>query len=268
MVTHNTTSEPGYQTRALTRALDILDSFVANKQPVSLATLHHSLGLPKSTIVRLAGVLQQHHYLRKREDGYELGPRLLELGWLYLQSHGVFDFVNPVLQRLRDEARETVCFATLVGSDVVHVDVVPSPNPVHFRTDVGSRTHAHSSALGKAILAMLEDSEVREIVGVGPYLRLTGNTLVTWDALEAELATTRTRGYALDDEESVTGLRCIGVAAEAPVMGKVAISISSSPDAIPDERLPQLADLLKRARADLVDVLRQAGGGGVRGSGT
>jgi IclR family transcriptional regulator, acetate operon repressor len=252
--------EVGYQTRALTRALSILDAFDGDSEALSLATLHQSLGLPKSTIIRLATVLEQYGYIRRRDDGYELGPKNLELGALYLRRHGVLDIVRPVLETLRDELGETICLASLSGPDVLHLDVVPSLRPIHYRTDVGSRAPAHSTALGKAILSTMDEHQVDEVLGAPPYRVLTPNTLVERAALLTELEASRARDYSVDDEESSLGLKCVGIAAEAPLLGTIAISASSSPLSITDSAIPHVAAALVQARNDVVSALERATG--------
>jgi IclR family acetate operon transcriptional repressor len=253
-------ADVGYQTRALTRALTILGAFTSNSQALSVATLHESLDLPKPTIIRLAGVLEQYGYLRRRDGGYELGPKTLELGALYLRRHGILDIVRPVLERLRDEVSETICLASLSGPDVLHLDVIPSLRPIHYRTDVGSRAPAHSTALGKAILATLDEDQVDKVLGHPPYRALTPNTLTERPSLLKEIELTRRRGYSLDNEESELGLKCVGISAVAPLLGTIAISASSSPSSITDKTSRPLAAALTRAGDEVVTALEQATG--------
>ena len=238
----------GYQTRALKRALMILEEFNGDSHPISLASLQRSLDLPKPTILRLASLLEEFGYLRRRDGGYELGPKNLELGSLYLRRHRIVDVVRPILEHIRDKLTETVCLATIAGHEVLHLDVIPSLHPIHYRTDIGSRAFAHTTALGKAILATLDESQLESVVGSPPYVALTRNTLITRAALVADLKAIRRRGYALDNEESSLGLRCVGVAAVAPVLETVAISVSASPSTITDKAIPGLVAELTWAR--------------------
>jgi IclR family acetate operon transcriptional repressor len=253
-------AEVGYQTRALTRALTILDAFGGDHEALSVATLHQSLKLPKPTIIRLAGVLEKYGYLRRLDGGYELGPKTLELGALYLRRHGVLDIVRPILERLRDEVGETICLASLSGPDVLHLDVIPSLRPIHYRTDVGSRAPAHSTALGKAILATLNEDQMNEVLGPPPYRALTPKTHTDRSSLLNEVELTRRRGYALDNEESALGLKCLGIAVVAPMLGTVAISASSSPASINSKTSRALSRALGQAGEEIVHALARATG--------
>ena len=156
------------------------------------------------------------------------------------------DVVRPVLESLRDEIGETVCFACLSGSDIVHLAVVPSRHPIQYRTDIGSRAPVHATALGKAILARMDERRVDEVMGDPPYESFTANTLTDRSSLTEDLEATRSRGYSLDLEESMPGLRCIGVALRKPLIGDVAISVSASSLSMTDERIPTFAEAILR----------------------
>ena len=241
------TAQIGYRTRALKRALMILEEFKGDSEPISLARLQRSLDLPKPTIVRLAALLEEFGYLRRRDGGYELGPKNLELGSIYLRRHRIVDVVRPILEHIRNRLTETVCLATISGHDVLRLDVIPtSTDPTS--TDIGSETFAHTTALGKAILSTIDEAELEGVIGRPPYAALTRNSLITRSGLVADLRATRKRGYALDNEESSLGLRCVGVAAVAPVLETVAMSVSASPSTITDRAIPRLVAELSWAR--------------------
>jgi IclR family acetate operon transcriptional repressor len=118
---------------------------------------------------------------------------------------------------------------------------VPSTHALKMASEVGERTLVHVSALGKCLIAW-DGPERLDAVMAGPGLPgLSPRTLTTRAAFEEELATVRAQGYALDDEESLEGLRCVG----APVRGVGssvigAISVSGPVDRVSRDRLPQI----------------------------
>ena len=69
--------EPGYHTRALVRALSILDIFSSERRPLAVKDLHLLLDLPKPTVSRLAAVLERFGYLIRREQTYMLGTEVV-----------------------------------------------------------------------------------------------------------------------------------------------------------------------------------------------
>jgi DNA-binding IclR family transcriptional regulator len=233
------------------RALLILDQFNEDSELLSLSDLQRAVGLPKPTILRLTGLLELFGYVQKTELGYELGQKNFILGSLYSRSHRISEFFRPILERVRDASTETVCLATLSGRDVVHLAVIPSLHPVHYRTEVGSRAPAHTTALGKAILATLLDGQLDRVLGDPPYPCPTKKAITTRAELTRELKRTRERGFATDDEESTMGLRCVGIAAVTPLLGTVGISVSGSPAAMTDAALRQIVGSLLEARGEI-----------------
>jgi IclR family acetate operon transcriptional repressor len=204
----------GYQTRALARALAILDAFTIEEPALTTKDLHLRLDLPKPTVSRLASMLELHGFLRRADGAYELGPKTFELGSLYVRQHRVFERFRLPLKRLSAESKQTTCLAELAGFSIVHLLVMRSPMPVHYVTETGSRAPAHATGLGKALLASIEAEEVERLLGDGGLEPFTRNTICDRDELFAELDRIRKRGYAVDNEEYAAGLKCLAIAIE------------------------------------------------------
>lgn len=140
----------------------------------------------------------------------------------------------PHLQVLRDEFDESVNLAILDGAYVVYVERLVGTRALGVRTEVGKREPAHSTALGKAILSCLTKAEVKTFVKQHGLPQVTSHTITSSDRLCLELDKTRERGFAIDNEESELGERCVA----APIfdhVGRVAAAVSVS---APILRLP------------------------------
>src|SRR4051812_6571661 len=209
-------SETGYQTRALVRALSILDVFGAERRPLAVKDLHRLLDVPKPTISRLATVLDRFGYLSRRGQAYVLGPKLLELGSLFAGQDGLIELSRQPLEDASADAHETTCLGVLKGADVMHVVVVPSSRPVHYVTNTGSLAPTHSTGLGKALLADLDQVALKAQLAALSLRRYTTKTITDPKRLRRELASIRRRGYAVDDEETAIGLRCVAMAVRLP----------------------------------------------------
>jgi DNA-binding IclR family transcriptional regulator len=119
---------------------------------------------------------------------------------------------------------------------------------------VGRRLPAHTTSLGKALLAERDDREVRAMLP-GELVQLTPHTLADHDALAADLAATRARGYAIDHEENVVGLRCFGAALRYQSPARDAISCSVPVARLTPGREEQIVQALLTARERLERVL-------------
>ncbi len=220
---------PQYQVRALERALDLLDAFSLAEPELSFTDLIERNGLSKGTAVRLLSVLERRGLLERSPDTdrYRIGLRAFELGSIYIQSLQLESVSHPFLKELAETCGQSANLGILDQGEVVHLAVVPASRPIHFSVRSGQRDAAHSSGLGKVLLAALTDAALRDVIATRGLAYRTPNTITTPDALRTALDEVRTQGYAIDDEESVTGLTCIA----APFFddrGRVAGAVSIS----------------------------------------
>jgi len=216
-----------YQVQVLDRAVVILDTLAAVGGDLSLFELSERLDLHKSTIHRLLMVLERHRLVERHPESgkYGLGLKLFELGQNAFARLGIGDRAHPHLERLASEAGETAHLCTLDDGEVLYLEKVEPSRTVRVPSGVGHRNPAHCTAVGKALLADLEDAELDAIIRRRGLRQYTPNTITSAAVLRRELRTIRERGYAIDDEEIEEGLRCVG----APVRdhsGRVVASMS------------------------------------------
>jgi DNA-binding IclR family transcriptional regulator len=225
----------------LERAVDILQVLAEDSRELSAAEVAERLSLHKSTIHRLLTVLDQHRLIRRNgETGrYSLGLRLFEFGTRAVRGLQLRDTAQPHLDQLARETGETAHICVFDRSEMVSIAYAEGPRSLRMPATVGRRTPAYCSAVGKAMLAFLPKSVIDVVGSLRPF---TEKTLVTREALLADLRQVRIRGYAVDNEEVEEGLRCVG----APVWnytGEVvaAISVAGPAFRITKSRVPAVA---------------------------
>jgi DNA-binding IclR family transcriptional regulator len=267
------TNKSPYKVQVLDRALAALAILANRSSESSLVELCTELRLHKSTVHRLMMVLEQHRLVVKNpETGrYRLGLKLFELGSKALDGIDLRGRARPYLDRLQQQFGETVFFCILDDGQVFYVEKVESQQSVRTACTVGSRAPAYCTAVGKAMLAELSDSEVSTIVRRWGLKAVTPNTITTAAALKSELRTVRSRGYAIDDEEKEQGLRCVSAAVRGH-SGKLfaAMSISGPAFRMTKERIPEVGQAVMRAANELsaelgyegvtLEVVRRAAG--------
>jgi IclR family acetate operon transcriptional repressor len=215
-----------YQTRSLLRALDILESFSVERATISVGDLSASLDIPKPTVSRLASALEERGFLRRSGRAYQLGPKAFELGAVFAKHAAVGEGAQELLTELAEETLQTACIGVRSRLTVIHITVATPPRPVYHVTEVGGLSLAHATGLGKAMLARLNGDELDALLAATNLVRLTENTICDPDALREELSAVRARGYALDNEETSPGLRCVGIAIDLPNLGMAGMSVS------------------------------------------
>jgi DNA-binding IclR family transcriptional regulator len=239
------------------RTVELLEFFAGNRGPHSLAELQQRLGYPKSSLYMLLRTLTDLGWVETDPTGtlYRIGLRALLVGTSYLDTDHVLAAARDTLDWLAETTTETVHLARLDGTDVVYLATRESQHYLRPISRVGRRLPAHTTSLGKALLAERTDGEVRSLLPAD-LAGLTPHTLVDHDALAADLARTRQRGYAVDHEENVVGLRCLGVAVRYQRPARDAISCSVPVARLADGRQDRIADALLTARDRLERLLR------------
>jgi DNA-binding IclR family transcriptional regulator len=211
---------------SVTNSLRLIKAFSEEEYEIGISDLAKRLGLAKSTVHRLASALLGEGILEQnpRDGKYHLGLALFELGTMVRRKMDFTVEARPFLRALMEKTGETVHLAILDHDSILYVITHESKQALRMGSKVGTRVPAHSTAVGKALLAFQPDEEIERILARG-LPQSTPNTIVEAKALRRELALVRSRSYATDDEESEIGLRAIA----APIRvdtGNVVAAIS------------------------------------------
>ena len=243
---------------AVTRAAAILDLLAENGSvPAGPSELARRLGLPKSSIANICAALAETGLIRRVGTGFTLGRKLAELGGAYLTSVDLVQEFYEACNELPAGSEETVQLAVLDGVEMTYLARHDGKQPVRLTSQIGRRLPASVTATGKAALAMIDEREVRRRFDGVALPVLTGRSLASVDALLGDLALVRERGYSMDDEETVEGVVCFGVAipGRRPGEGPYAASITLLKVRASVERVPALVDDLHRLATRLSDPL-------------
>jgi DNA-binding IclR family transcriptional regulator len=221
----------------LDRAFLILDSFGPEDGELTLAELTRRTGVPKPTVLRIAGALTDWGALERTVGGYRLGVRLFELGGLSRRQRQLRDVALPFMEDLYEATHETVHLAVLEGTTTLIVEKIAGHQPIPVPSRVGGRGPAYCTGLGKVLLAF-SPPEVTEAVIAAGLDRWTPYTIVVPALLRDHLADVRRAGVAYEQEESTVGVVC----AAAPVFGArrevvAAVSVAASVHRMSADRL-------------------------------
>lgn len=230
--------------QSVERALNILEAFSHETPELGLVEIGKKVGLSKGTTYRLVYTLQSRGFIVQDPitGKYRLGPKAFEVGSVALSQMELRRIARPFLEELRNITGETVHLVIQDKGEVLYLDKIDSPRAIRIRSFIGQRLPMHSTGVGKALLAELPDSEVMYICKMKGMPRQTPKTITTPEQLYKDLALTRARGYALDDEENEEGLRCIAVPIRDYTGKAIAsISISGPTTRIKDDLIPELA---------------------------
>lgn len=196
---------------AVVRALRVLERIAATGGTVRMSELAVELGIPKSSLHHLLAALTDAGWLEREPATNELslGLRAWEVGQAYEVAKTLSQRAQPYMDSVRNALGETVRLAVRSGTDNVLVAKSDGLHTLVFDQRVGARLPAHATGLGKALLSGLDAPALAGLYRDYVFEPFTENTLTSVDAIAAEVAAIRQRGWAEDDGEFILGIRCI-----------------------------------------------------------
>jgi DNA-binding IclR family transcriptional regulator len=244
--------------RTFDRGLTILEGLAEiGRQGATTVELGRRLGLHRTTVHRFLQTLARRGYAEQISDSdrYRVGLKVLGLASSTMAGLSLRDAGMPILAVLHQATNETVRLVMMDRGEVVTIDRIEAEHPVALRTHIGARRPAYCSAAGKAMLAYMPETQVDQALAQGMPPR-TAKTITDPVQFKAQLWEVTRRGFALDDEENLEGVRC----AAAPVFnleGRLAggISLSAPAMRVDDARLLELAGLVRDAARELSNLL-------------
>lgn len=254
-------SEPKRLITTVERATDVLTLFTrVERQDLGVTEIANELNLSKAVIHRVLNTLAAKGFIETDEETrrYRLGPAVLALGQAYVDSLDIRNLAQAHMRALSDQTNETATLSQRYNWERLYVDQITPEREVKMTVALGRRFPLHAGSSSKAFLAFLPEEEQERYISGHELETLTNSTVVDPDALRADLALTRKRGYALSDGERQAGASSVA----APIIdhrGNPAAVISVCG---PSERFADVRDRATKLLLEATgDLSRQMGGG-------
>lgn len=196
--------------QSLSRGLAALE--LVAQHSLTPRALAEALDVDRSTAYRILTTLAAHGFVERdpHSEQYIISSRkIFALSSTIGASSHWPTLANPWMKQLRDEIGEAVSLAVLQGEEVVYVNHLPSLEALTVGPLLGLRRPVYVSAVGKAIIAFLPEDECEALIGQLRLKAMTPKTITSREALREELVRVRELGYAVDDEETFVGVRCV-----------------------------------------------------------
>jgi DNA-binding IclR family transcriptional regulator len=244
--------------KSLRKMSAVLDCFTRLHPSLTVGEIAETTGFSRTTVHRIVTSLREVGMLDQdgRRQSYRLGLRMFHYGSSVLASLDTPRRAHPHIAKLQLVTGEVIHFHIFDGSQMVCVEREEMGNTRLTTLTTIEAAPTYCTSVGKAFLAFQDDALVRRIAEEEGLKRYTPNTITDLAKLRDELALTRARGFAIDDEENEVGIRCIG----APVRdaaGRVfaSVSVSGPAERMPDNRLEGLAPLVIQTANDISRAL-------------
>ena len=243
--------------RSLDRACTIL-ARIAETPGKTLSELADDLNQSPATLYRALITFESHGITEHDPiaQTWHVGPGAFRIGSSFLRRTNIVERARPFMQRLMEETGETANLGVRRGGHVTFLAQVETHQSIRAFFPPGTVSPLHASGIGKALLSALTDETIEKLVRTAGLEGFTAKTLTGTKPLLQDMAETRTRGFALDDEERTSGMRCVAALVRNAAGEAVAgISVSGPTARMTDARVARFADHVMSAASDLSSAL-------------
>ncbi len=242
---------------AVDRALNILESVAQSDRGLTNSEVSRRLKIPKSSASYLLRTLEQRGYLRRPQGTrYQIGLKVLALSQSAMSGLSLRRVSQTVLPRLVDDTGLTAHVAILDHGRPVYIDRAEKPGFIKINTWVGRELPAHSTSVGKVLVAELPFAELDAILDRDGLEKSTHKTITSRSDFFRELEQVRELGHAIDDEENNLGVRCVAVpirGQEGLVVG--ALGMSGATSQFRSDMVPQMVRVAQKFASEISDSL-------------
>ncbi|GCF15871.1 IclR family transcriptional regulator [Haloarcula mannanilytica] len=249
-----TTNEgPGRTIQSAEITLNII-SELQTQDATRVTALANRLGHSKSTIHNHLHTLEDQQLVVREDGEYRLSLRILDMAMHVREQIGNYDVIRNEADALAEETGEIIQFGIEEHGKVSYLYKATGEQAVETLSGVGKQQPMHSTSLGKTILAYLPQDRTERLIESMDLERFTSNTITSADALRTELEEIRQRGYGIDDEENIEGLRCVSAPVENGDTVLGAISITGPLSRFTDDRIHGELSELATGAANVIEL--------------
>jgi len=213
----------------LDRGLRLIEAFDETHPRLSPSTASRRTGMTRAAARRYLLTLQHLGYLESDGKLFWLTPRVLRLGWAYVDSAKVARIAQPFLQRLTAVLGGAAYFAVRDGDDVVFIALSGTRQVQNVGFMLGARVQANIAVAGIAMLSCRPQEEVERWLSGRVFIPFTPHTVTTVEGVRELIATARSRGYAITEQQLDPGMRGIAVPIRcrtSEVVGAISVSLA------------------------------------------
>ncbi|MEW9671873.1 IclR family transcriptional regulator [Ammoniphilus sp. 3BR4] len=242
--------------KTVVKSMCLLNLFITHAK-LNLNEMVELSGVPKTSVYRMIGSLEDMGFLTKDEEGkYSLGLLFLQFGQLVAERLDIRQIALPIMQNLRDDVGEAVNLIVKDGKESIYIEKLDTNHPVRLYTKIGRRAPLYAGACSRILLAYLSDDEREQYLNEIELHPIGLGTITDREKLRLALELSRKEGYSVSHSE----LENYTSAVAAPIfnhMGQMVAGLSvAGPDVrFQDERLPELIKKVKEAANQISEKL-------------
>lgn len=234
--------------KTVVKSMDLLNLFVKHSK-LNLNEMVQLSGIPKTSVHRMVGSLEDMGFLQKDEEGkYSLGLLFLQFGQLVADRLDIRQIALPVMKALRDDVEEAVNLIVKEGKEAIYIEKLDTLHPVRLYTKIGRRSPLYAGACSRILLAFSEEDEREQYLNEIELKPIGTGTITDREKLRRVLEECKKNGFSISHSELENHTSAVA----APIFdysGQLVAGLSiAGPDVrFQNDRLPELIEKVKNA---------------------
>ena len=248
-----------YSAPSVKKAFKILSAISDASNGLGISDLSKQLRIGKSTVHGITSALEELGVLVRDplHKKYSVGYTLLELGRRAHARIKLRDIARIPIERLMEKVGETVFLGIMNGDHITILDVVESHHDMKITSPPGTRLPLLAGATGKAFLAHFEEKKVKEIIQRMGLVKFTSKSIVDPKKFFKEVEEAKKKGYAIDDEEYIPGVRAIAAPIQAASLPPAAIWVVGFTSSLNDQKMEKVILEIRKSTQDISHSIRR-----------
>lgn len=233
-----------YQAPIVKKAFDILTAISRSRKGLRISDISSRLDISKSTVHGITAALEEQGAIARDPSSkrYTIGLTLMELGKAAYERVDIIQTARPIMENLMEQCNESVFLGIRNQDHVTVIDIVESRKDFKISSPIGTALPLLAGAVGKAFLSFMPANDAADYLKANPIRRFTAQTITEPADYLKELAAVKSRGYALDDEEYLVGVRAVAVCL-SPFSGRLpALWVVGFKAGMSDDQMPHIID--------------------------
>jgi len=251
-----------YSAPSVKKAFKILQAISDASNELGVSEIAKQLKIGKSTVHGITAALEELGVLVRDplHKKYQLGYTLLELSRKSYKKMELREIARIPMERLMERVGETVFLGVMNGDHVTILDVVESPNEMKITSPPGTRLPLLAAATGKVFLSQLEEKKAKEIVDKMGLAKYTAKSIMDPKKFLKEAGEAKKKGYAIDDEEYLIGVRAIASPIQISSLPPAAIWVVGFASSLHAQRMDKVSLEIRKASQEICESMKSAVG--------
>jgi len=255
----NAMKKTQYSAPSVKKAFKILQTIADSPVALGVSELANRLKIGKSTVLGITSALEETGMLVRDtlHKKYGVGYSLLELSRKAHVKMELRDVARKPMESLAEKVGETVFVGILNGDHVTVLDVVESQNELKITSPPGTQLPLLAGATGRIFLAQLEEMEAKEIVQKMGLVRYTPKSVVDPKRFFKDVEETKKKGYTIDDEEYLPGVRAVAAPIQTASFPPAAIWAVGFTSSLNDQKMEKIIPEIQKTAREIGHSIKQ-----------